>query len=95
MTDLAGQTERRSRARLMEVKLWRGLQAELGLSPRELDVAIRLVLGDSLSQIARRLGITKGTVLTYMKRIKVKAHCRYRGQLVTKLLLASGLLLGE
>jgi len=84
-----------SRERLMDARLWLGLQEELGLSPRELDVAIRLVLGDSLSQIAGRFGITKGTVKTYCDRLKRKAKVADRTRLVTALLLSSGLLLQD
>ena len=88
-------TEQLSLARLQDAALWRGLQAELHLSDRELEVAIRLVLGDSIRSIARRLSIRPGTVTGYIVRIKQKAGVRYRGEVVTKLLLSSGLLLGE
>ncbi len=88
-------TETQSRARLADVALWRGLQRELRLSEREIQVAIRLVLGDSVRQIAARLGISVYTVLTYQRRLKDKCQVQHRNELVTKLLLASGLLLGE
>lgn len=84
-----------SRERLNDTRLWLGLQAEMGLSDRERDVAIRLVLGDSIRQIAGRLGISPHTVCTYVGRLRVKTGVRHRGELVTQLLLASGLLLGE
>lgn len=84
-----------SRRRLHEPSLWLGLREELRLSPRELDVAIRLVLGDSLSEIAARLGIKKGTVVTYCRRIKRKAGEQDHRRLAVALLMASGLLLGK
>jgi DNA-binding CsgD family transcriptional regulator len=88
-------TESLSRQRLADVTLWRGVQRDLRLSDREIQVAIRLVLGDTIRQIAGRLGVMPCTVLTYQKRVKAKLRVRYRGELVTKLVLASGLLLGE
>lgn len=89
------ETERRSWERLEDVALWQGLRVELGLSPRELDVAILLVRGFTLSQMAERLGIKKWTVVTYVARLKKKAGTRDRCRLVVTLLLKSGLLLGE
>lgn len=88
-------TEHLSRQRLADVSLWRGLQRELGLSDREIQVAIRLVLGDPAWQIAMRLHLSPLTVQTYQKRLKRKAGVQRHAELVTKLLLASGLLLGE
>lgn len=88
-------TRQMSRERLNDPNLWLGLREELSLSPRELDVAILLVLGHSVGQIARRLDIAKGTVLTYMKRLRAKTGVSHRCEVVTALLLASGLLLGE
>jgi len=84
-----------SRERLQNVRLWLGLQEELHLSQRELQVAIRLVLGDSLTQTAMRLNIARGTVVTYCGRIKRKARVHRRSELVMTLLLNSGLLLGD
>lgn len=88
-------TRQLSRERLNDPQLWLGLREELALSPRELDVAILLVLGHSVRQIAHRLGIANGTVLTYMKRLRAKTGRTRRSELVTALLLASGLLLGQ
>lgn len=88
-------TRQMSRERLNDPQLWLGLREELSLSPRELDVAILLVLGHSVGQIARRLGIAKGTVCTYMLRLRSKTGASRRCEVVTALLLASGLLLGE
>lgn len=88
-------TEQLSRARLADVGLWRAVQAEFRLSDREVQVAIRLVLGDTIRAIAGRLKISPQTVLTYQRRLRVKLAVGHRGELVTKLLLASGLLLRE
>jgi DNA-binding CsgD family transcriptional regulator len=88
-------TRQMSRERLNDPRLWLALREELSLSPRELDVAILLVLGHTVGQIARRLEIGKSTVLTYLKRLRVKTGVSRRSEVVTSLLLASGLLLGE
>lgn len=84
-----------SLGRLQDVALWRGLQRELGLSERQLQVAIRLALGDSLCEIATRLGISPNTVASHYARLKERAHVRYRGDLIGRLYLCSGLLLGD
>jgi DNA-binding CsgD family transcriptional regulator len=88
-------TRQMSRERLNDPQLWLGLREELSLSPRELDVAILLVLGHSVGQIARRLGIAKGTAITYTKRLRRKVGVSRRCEVVTALLLASGLLLAD
>jgi DNA-binding CsgD family transcriptional regulator len=84
-----------SLARLQDPKLWVGLQRDLRLSDRELQVAVLLVLGRSLRQIGESLQIKTGTVHTYCERIKRKAGQRNRARLVTALWLASGHLLGD
>ena len=93
--DVTHLTEKLSRERLQDVALWRTLQQDLRLSDREIQVAIRIVLGDTISAIARRLGIGPGTVVTYYRRLKRKAHALHRAELIAKLLLASGLLLQD
>ena len=82
-----------SMERLHDVGMWIDLKAALRLSPRELDVAILLVLGHTAGEISRRLGIGKGSVQTYIDRLKRKAQCDRRSQLVTRILIESGLLL--
>lgn len=86
-------TAEMSRERLRDVHLWRGLQIQKGLSDREIQVVILLVLGCSLGQIAERLGIRRNTVVTYVRRIKGKCGQTNRAKLVVDLLMASGLLL--
>lgn len=86
-------TAKLSRDRLMNVKLWQAVRREFNLSPQELNVAILLVLGHTTSQIARKLDIGKGTVVTYYHRLKRKTGTKQRCELVTALWLASGKLL--
>jgi DNA-binding CsgD family transcriptional regulator len=87
--------EQMSLSRLRDVSLWRGVQRELGLSPRELEVAIRIVLGDTVRETAARLGLRPLTVKTYLARVHRKAHAANRAELILKLLANSGMLLGE
>ena len=84
-----------SLARLQDPKLWLGLQEELRLSDRQLQVAIRLVLGDSLTEIAVRLRISKWTVKSHCDRLKRKCGARKRDQLMASILARSGLLLAD
>ena len=93
MTMLHDETARRSMARLRDVRLWRGVQRQMGLSNREIQVAILLVLGRSYREIGAELKIRPRTVATYVRRIKGKCHEQQRARLVTELLLASGLML--
>jgi len=65
-------TERLSRARLQDVALWRGLQTELGLSDRQIQVAILLVMGLTIRQIAERLGVSRHTANTHYERLRAR-----------------------
>lgn len=89
------ETAVRSLERLRDVRLWRGVQRQKGLSNREIQVAILLVVGRSYRDIASELKIGPRTVETYVRRIKGKCHQAQRTRLISDLLLASGLLLGE
>ena len=88
--------ERRMRLsyeRFADPKLWSGMAEDLGITVRELQVALLLVKGLSLAEIGAALGITKGTVHTYNQRLHARLRVRNRGELVVTLVLASGLLL--
>ncbi len=52
------------------------------LSQRELDVLVHIVFGISAKQIARTLKISRGSVSTYIMRIKVKLHVETQVQLI-------------
>ncbi len=88
-------TEQLSWQRLRDPAVWLEIQRHLRLSPRELDVAILLMLGNSLNQIARRLDIEKTTADTYVKRLRRKTKSRSRPEILIRLLIAGGLMLDD
>lgn len=90
-----GKREELSRQRLQDVRLWRQLQRDLHLSNREIQVAILILLGRSVRQCGVQLGVRPGTVLCYLARLRRKTATRCRAELILKLILASGLILGE
>lgn len=59
------------------------LMAAHGLTRRERDVVRELIAGRSTVQIARRLGITPGTVQQHTSRILARTGTRSRGELVS------------
>lgn len=88
--------ERRMRLsyeRFADPRLWKGFADELGITVRELQVALLLVKGLSLQEVAQSLQISKGTVRTYNVRLHAKLRVVNRGEMVVTLLLGSGLLL--
>ncbi len=64
---------------------------EIKISPRELQVARRVARGYSNKQIAAELGISAGTVGTYMTRIFHKLNVRTRAQMIAKIIRAGHL----
>jgi|GEM_PF-4379667 len=72
---------------------WRQTAADLGITVRELQVALLMVKGLSLGEIGKALGISKGTVQTYNQRLHHRLRVRNRGELVSTIVLASGILL--
>jgi len=79
--------------RFADPALWRQTALDLGITVRELQVALLIVKGLSLGEIGQALGITKGTVHTYNQRLHHRLRVRNRGELVTTIVLASGVLL--
>lgn len=59
------------------------------LSPRESEVLRHLVEGCTHDQVARRIGISRHTVDTYVKRVRSKLGARNKAQLVHAALSAS------
>lgn len=90
-----GDTERRSIERLQNVRLWRGLQVEQRLSDRQIQVAILLVSGLTMRQIAAKLQISVHTVQTHYERIQHRLGVEGRSRVVIALLHRSGILLGR
>ena len=88
-------TEVRSIERLQDVKLWRRLQVEQGLSDRQIQVAILVVSGLTIRQIADRLNVSAGTTKTHYDRLKARLGVTDRSRTILALLHRSGLLLGD
>ena len=58
---------------------------ELGLTAREIDVAVLLAKGRSNKMICRTLGLSEGTVKVHVSSILKKLHVQSRAQLVVEL----------
>lgn len=61
---------------------WRGIQTELALSPRELEIVQGFFEDRSEMAMARQLGISEHTVHTYVRRIYSKLGVTSRCQLL-------------
>jgi DNA-binding CsgD family transcriptional regulator len=59
---------------------------ELYFTQMELNTLIHVFGGGSTAQIALELSLSKRTVEYYMKNMKVKLGCKYRAELMTKVL---------
>ena len=59
---------------MLSPESWAQVGQHLGLSSRELSVAILILEGRSRSQIARRLQCAPGTVRVYIDRLFAKLH---------------------
>jgi DNA-binding CsgD family transcriptional regulator len=66
-----------------------------GLSPAEANVAAEVLEGGSLSDVAERLGITRNTANTHLKRVFEKTGTRRQSDLVRLLALGAATLLHE
>ena len=62
------------------------LAALHGLTPREGQLAARLLAGDSLDEAARTLAITPGTARNYLASLFTKTRTRRQGELLALLL---------
>jgi DNA-binding CsgD family transcriptional regulator len=60
--------------------------AQLGLSARQLDVALLVAQGFSNPEIARRLGIRRPTVSVHLHKIYEQLHVKSRSELASKLI---------
>jgi DNA-binding CsgD family transcriptional regulator len=67
---------------------WPVLQAALGLSARELEVARHILHGDGEARIAYLLGISAHTVHTYVKRTYAKLGVSSQRELIMRILEA-------
>ena len=62
---------------------WAAIGKRLGLSPRRVDVARRIVAGRGDRQVARELGLSWKSVRTYTKRLYVALNIHSRVELAT------------
>ena len=60
----------------------RPLLWDIGLTPREADLALLLARGADLATASRRLGISEGTARNHLKRAFAKTGCRGQTRLV-------------
>jgi DNA-binding CsgD family transcriptional regulator len=67
---------------------WLLLRNTLGLSVRELQIAQSVFADEKQEAIAWRLGISPGTVNTYMQRLFAKLEVRSRPQLTVRVIAA-------
>lgn len=61
------------------------LRIRLGLSPREFEIAIQLMNGQSPKAIAASLGCSANTVASHLKRACLKARVKNRNLLVARI----------
>jgi DNA-binding CsgD family transcriptional regulator len=67
---------------------WRHMARELRLSPREVDVARALFVGDGEKEIATRLGLGLRTAHTHLEHLHAKLGVQTRTQLLVRLFQA-------
>jgi DNA-binding CsgD family transcriptional regulator len=67
---------------------WLLLQNILGLSPREIQIVQFVFEDEKQEAIAWRLGISPGTVNTYMQRLYAKLEVKSRPQLIVRVIAA-------
>lgn len=68
---------------------WRAVFAEMGLSPRQSEIAALLARGAPLKQIALLLGIAIPTIRTQQDRIFTKVGVRSRSEFLLQILAVS------
>jgi DNA-binding NarL/FixJ family response regulator len=71
---------------MLSPESWAQVGQQLGLSARELSVAILILEGTSRSQIARRLQCAPGTIRVYIDRLFAKLHVEDRLGMVLRLI---------
>ena len=65
-------------------KAWAGIADRLELSPRQMEVARYVLADQSDGEIARALGLSRGTIHTHVDRLHEKLHVHSRVQLATQ-----------
>lgn len=67
---------------------WESIREDIGLSPREFEIALHILRGSGEKKIAAVLGISPHTVHSHLRRIYKKLGVRRRSQLVVRLFQA-------
>ncbi len=67
---------------------WAAIADKLDLSPRQMEVARCVLTDQSDGEIARVLGLSRGTVHTHMERLHERLHVHSRVQLATQVFAA-------
>jgi DNA-binding CsgD family transcriptional regulator/PAS domain-containing protein len=71
------------------------ISRDLGISPREAEIALLLSLGNELSSVATRLGISLHTVRVHLKHIFEKTESHSQSDLVRRVLLSPAMHIGH
>ena len=81
--------------RLFRSEVWARIKKAYGLSDREAQIAILATKGFTAAQIGEKLGLARQTVVVITGRLNIKCRCANQLQRTLKLILASGLLMGD
>ena len=92
-----GLTQRMSRGYgvLQNPQLWRVICQRFRLSPREVEVAIYMILGYRNSEMARKMGIARRTANRHVSLVYTKLRVKTARRAIIKLILASGVLIQD
>jgi DNA-binding CsgD family transcriptional regulator len=71
------------------------ISRDLGISPREAEIAVLISLGNELSSVATRLGISLHTVRVHLKHVFEKTGSHSQSDLVRRVLLSPAMHIGH
>lgn len=84
-----------SYAVLFQSEVWRDLARRFHLTPRELEVASCVAKGYTQAEMAEKLSLSRSTVNVVLRSLLRRLGVTDRVRAVVKLVLASGLLMGD
>jgi len=70
------------RGPLISDDVWRMLGSEMGLSPRQLELARHMLAGRSLKRAAHLMGLSVSSAAGYRSRIFARLHISHQGEFV-------------